>query len=290
MTASFDPKLAFSRNLGWVTEAEQEKLSKIHVGIIGMGGVGGQYAEILARLGVSHYTICDFDEFSIENTNRQNECKVSNYGRNKAEVITELIKDINPTATVKTMKKPLKLEEVDSFCDSIDIYLDALDFFVVDLRVAIFRKMRALGKPAVTAAPVGTGAACLIFTRDSMSFDDYFGFHRSQDVVEQSNIFLVGVAPTLQHGRYIQDRSRADFANRKVPSLPIGVYACAAVMATCVLKITLGRGKILKAPWSVHYDSYLMQVKKKYVWWGYRNPFQLLKLWILNRIVKKSLR
>src|SRR5688572_22217908 len=80
----FDPSIAFSRNLGWVTESEQTQISRLHVGIIGMGGVGGQYAEVLARLGVGTFTICDPDTFSMENTNRQNQCQITNYGRNKA--------------------------------------------------------------------------------------------------------------------------------------------------------------------------------------------------------------
>ncbi len=239
--STFDPQLAFSRNLGWLTPDDQRKISNLKVGIVGLGGVGGQYAEILTRLGVSHFAIFDADEFAIENTNRQNECRVSNYGKNKAETITKLIKDINPKAVVHCHASWLESNQVNSFCDSIDIYLDGLDFFVIDLRISLFRRMKELGKVAITAAPIGTGAALLVFTKDSMSFDDYFGFHRSQDLVERSNIFLVGLAPSLQHVSYVRDRSRADFANHKLPSLPIGVYSCASVVATTLMKIVCNR-------------------------------------------------
>lgn len=211
---NFSTEKAFSRNLGWLTQAEQTKLSGLHVGIIGMGGVGGQYAEILARLGIGKFTLCDPDRFSIENTNRQNECKTSNYGKNKAQVIAALISDINPKAKVTVIPGELKLDQVDGFCKSIDIYLDALDFFVIDLRIAIFRKMRELEKPAITVAPIGAGAACLVFTKDSMSFDDYFGLHLSTDPVERSFRFLVGLSPTLQQRHYLQERGRADMQLR----------------------------------------------------------------------------
>ena len=63
---SFDPHLAFSRNLGWLTPNEQFVLSRLKVGIIGLGGVGGQYSEILARLGVMDFTLYDADTFAIE--------------------------------------------------------------------------------------------------------------------------------------------------------------------------------------------------------------------------------
>lgn len=284
----FNTEQAFSRNLGWLTSAEQETLLRLHVGIIGMGGVGGQYAEILARLGVGKFTLCDPDEFSIENTNRQNQCMTSNYAKNKAQVISQLVKDINPKAQVNVIPGELQLNQVDGFCESIDIYLDALDFFVIDLRVAIFKKMRELGKTAITIAPIGAGATCLIFTKDSMSFDDYFGLHSSTDLLERAYLFLVGLSPTLQQRHYLQDSDRADMANGKAPSLPIGVYACAAVAATTIVKIALNRGKILAAPWSVHYDSYLMTLKKRYVWFGYRNPIQKIKMLAVRFMLKRK--
>ena len=283
----YDPTIAFSRSLGWLTEAEQKKLAHAHIGIIGMGGVGGQYAEILTRLGVGKFTICDPDQFSVENTNRQNECKVSNYGRSKVEVIAELIRDINPGAQVTVIPGAMHATDVPGFCRDIDIYLDALDFFEIDLRLEIFREMRRVGKPAVTIAPIGMGAACLTFTKTSMSFDDYFGLHKTSDPVERSFLFLTGLAPSLKQRHYVQDDTRVDFANHKTPSLPTGVYACAAVAATMVTKLILGRGKFRVAPWSVHYDAYLMQIITKYVAFGYRNPLQRLKVFIARKMYDK---
>ena len=52
----FDYGQAFSRNIGWVTEAEQEKLRNSRVAIGGMGGVGGVHLLTLARLGISRFT------------------------------------------------------------------------------------------------------------------------------------------------------------------------------------------------------------------------------------------
>lgn len=280
---TFDYNTAFSRSLGWLTPVEQEKISEVKIGIVGLGGVGGQYSEILTRLGVRHFVIYDQDQFAVENTNRQNECKTSTYGRNKAEVIGELILDINPTAQVEAYARALRIEDVDSFCNKVDIYLDSLDFFEIDVRMAIFKKMKELGKPALTLAPVGTGTAFLLFTKDSMSFDDYFGFKTTKDAFERSLLFLLGVAPDLMHSKYIQDPSRADFAARKVPSLPIGVYSCASMAATMILKLVLKRGDVYAAPYSIHFDPYLLKIKKRYVWWGYRNPFQRMKFCFLKK-------
>jgi len=62
MTA-FDYKQAFSRNIGWVTADEQEKLRHKKVAIAGMGGVGGSHLIVLARLGIGRFHIADLDVF-----------------------------------------------------------------------------------------------------------------------------------------------------------------------------------------------------------------------------------
>jgi tRNA A37 threonylcarbamoyladenosine dehydratase len=59
--SAFSYEEAFSRNLGWVTSAEQERLRDARVCIAGLGGVGGIYLLTLARLGVGRFSIADFD-------------------------------------------------------------------------------------------------------------------------------------------------------------------------------------------------------------------------------------
>lgn len=284
---SFNYTTAFSRNLGWFTESEQEKLRATHVGIIGLGGVGGQYAETLTRLGVGQFTICDPDEFAIENTNRQKECKTSNYGKNKAQVIAAMIKDINPEAKVNIIPGAFAPEHVDAFCNAIDFYFDSLDYFEINMRLLIFEKLHALGKPAVTAAPVGTGSAYLVFTKDSMSFNDYFGLNTTTDPVKRGMMFLCGLTPSFQHVKYLVDKTRLDFKKRKTPSLPIGVHACATTATSEFLKIILKRGNVMLAPWSIHFDGYRQRLVKKYIWMGFRNPIQKFKLYLMMRNFKK---
>ncbi len=278
----FSYEKAFSRNLGWITPEEQKKIAKVKVGIVGMGGVGGQYAEILVRLGVTQFYICDQDEFSPENSNRQNGCQVENYGRKKVEVIKERIQSINPLAVVKTKDTFLKADEVAEFCSEIDFYFDCIDFFELDIRVKLFECMQKSKKPSITAAPIGAGSSAVVFDQDSMSFQNYFGLHSSSVETDRNILFLIGVAPSLQHVKYLADAKFSDFKNRKAPSLPLGVYSCAATAGTIFLKMVIGRGKILKAPWSVHYDPFNICLKKTYLLFGYKNPLQKLKFLLVK--------
>lgn len=280
LSKNFDYSLAFSRNLGWLTVEDQKKLATVRVGIVGMGGVGGQHAEILARLGVCHYVIADFDKFSIENTNRQNECKQSNYGRNKAEVIGELIRDINPEAQVEILREGIQSDSIDKFCHSVDIYVDSLDFFEINLRVMIFRKMYELKKTAITAGPIGSGTTMIVFDQHSMSFDDHFGIKDTDPDPVKYAKFLIGLKVD-RHMTYLMEPQRFDLHKKKTASLPMGVYACATTLATALLKTVLHRGPVLKAPWVFHYDPYLLKSWRSYVWLGAKNPLQKLKIYLV---------
>ena len=68
---SFNYDEAFSRNIGWVTEAEQQSLRGKRVAIAGLGGVGGVHLLTLARLGIGRFAIADLDRFDLVNFNRQ---------------------------------------------------------------------------------------------------------------------------------------------------------------------------------------------------------------------------
>ena len=74
----------YERNIGAITEAEQELLLKKRAAIVGCGGLGGYIAEFLARLGLGHLTLIDGDAFTVSNLNRQILSLETNLGQNKA--------------------------------------------------------------------------------------------------------------------------------------------------------------------------------------------------------------
>ena len=86
----------FSRNIGLLSEQEQEQLLLARVAVVGAGGVGGLHILTLARLGVGKFNIADPDTFEAANVSRQFGASNSTYGRNKAEVLAEMVQDINP--------------------------------------------------------------------------------------------------------------------------------------------------------------------------------------------------
>jgi len=285
MKTNYDYQKAFSRNLGWLTELEQSKLKTYSVSIAGMGGVGGQYAEVLARLGICKFKLADFDTFEIQNFNRQNGSGVSTLDKPKIQVIKELILDINPEAEIEVFENGIDELNLDAFLFGSSLYLDGLDFFVLDIREKIFAKCREKLITAITVAPVGMGAALLVFKPESMSFAEYFCFDQAKNKEEKAVLFLIGLSPSLIQSKYLIDKTKSNFKEEKVPSLSVGPYLCAGVMGATVLKVLLKRGKIQSAPWSSHFDSYFNKYNKTYLFFGNRNPFQRIKFLIVKNIL-----
>lgn len=284
---TFDYNQAFSRNIGWVTEAEQAKLRNSRVAIGGMGGVGGVHLLTLARLGIGRFTIADFDTFDIVNFNRQVGATVSTLERPKCEVLSEMVLDINPEIDLRSFPGGIQTETVDSFLDGADVYVDGLDFFAFDARRMTFAACERRGIPVVTAAPLGMGTAVLVFGPGGMSFEDYFGFEGC-DEMEMAIRFLVGLSPAMLQRGYVADMSRINLAKHLGPSSIAACQLCAGVAAIETLKLVLGRGGVRLAPKGSQFDGYRMRYAKTWRPWGHKNPLQRLMIALVKAQLTRS--
>lgn len=283
---TFDYQAAFSRNIGWVTPEEQRALRGKRVAIAGNGGVGGRHVETLARLGIGSFHISDFDSFDIANFNRQAGATVPNIGRPKVDVIAELARAINPEAELRTFPEGIDEGNVDLFLAGVDLYIDGLDYFAVAARRLVFSRCTKLGIPAVTAAPLGMGAAVLSFLPGAMTFEQYF---RLEGMGEQEQLvrFLLGLSPAMLQRGYLVHPQAVDFANHKGPSTAMACTICAGMAATEALKILLGRGNVLHAPWGMQFDAYRSKFVKTWRPWGNANPIQRIALAIARRQLRE---
>ena len=279
----FDYHEAFSRNLGWVTEQEQDRLRSRRVAIAGMGGVGGFHLLTLSRLGVGAFNLADFDTFGLVNFNRQAGAAVSTLGKRKLDVMSTMARDINPELDLRQFPSGLDERVLDDFLSDVDLYVDGLDFFALDIRQAVFAACARRGIPAITVAPLGMGAALLNFLPGKMTFEEYFGFAQNNQL-EKAIRFFIGLAPARLHMGYLVDPSKIDLANHKGPSTAMGCMLCAGVASTEALKILLGRGRVYSAPWGVHYDAFKNRLARTWRPGGNdRNPLQRYALSMLRR-------
>ncbi len=273
LTPMFSYSQAFDRNIGWVTEAEQQTLRGKRVAIAGLGGVGGAHLLTLTRLGIGNFNLADFDHFELHNFNRQVGANVNSIGRPKIDVMAEMAAAINPGLGIERFGEGLTLANVERFLDGADLYVDGLDFFVLDMRKRVFDLCAERGIPAITAAPLGMGCALLVFMPGQMSFESYFRMAGASDA-EKAARFLCGLAPSMLQMGYLVDPARVDLAARKGPSTPMACDLCAGIAATEALKILLSRGRVIAAPWGLHFDAYKSRLRRTWRPGGNAHPMQ----------------
>lgn len=103
-------------------------LARSRVAIIGVGGVGGYAAEMLARSGVGRLTLIDADNVAPSNINRQLIALQSTVGKPKTELFSARFKAINPDIEVDARKEYLTPEGVMALLDEgYDFVVDAID-------------------------------------------------------------------------------------------------------------------------------------------------------------------
>jgi molybdopterin/thiamine biosynthesis adenylyltransferase len=273
---------AFSRNIGWVTEAEQRTLRSKRVAIAGLGGVGGSHLLTLARLGIGAFQVADFDTFEVSNFNRQAGATMANLHQPKVDILVRMARDINPELEIRSFASGVSVDNLAEFFAGVDLYVDGLDFFAFSARQAVFAACAEYRIPAVTAAPLGMGAAVLSFLPGRMTFEEYFRV-RGMPEQEQALRFLLGLSPAMLQMPYLVDKSSVNFSDKRGPSTGMACQLCSGMAATEGLKILLKRGKVLAAPWGQHFDAYRNRFARTWRPWGNHNPIQRLGLAIARR-------
>jgi molybdopterin/thiamine biosynthesis adenylyltransferase len=262
-----------------VTLTEQVALKKSRIAIAGLGGVGGAHLFTLARLGVGKFNIADFD---IHNMNRQAGASMR---QPKIDTVARIACDINPEIEVLKFPKGVHADNVDEFLRDVNVYVDGLDFFALPARRMVFAKCREKGIPALTAAPLGMGAAFLYFSPKGMSFEDYFKVE-GHDQQEQYARLIAGLSPAMLNRDYLVVPESVNFQEKRGPSTIMACDLCAGIMGTSVLKVLLGRGALKAAPWGMQFDAYHQKLKFTWRPFGNANPLQRLLLRFIRPVLR----
>ncbi|MHB1676719.1 MAG: ThiF family adenylyltransferase [Sulfuriferula sp.] len=196
-----------NRSLCWLGEgvaAQREaqlKLSNATVGVAGCGGIGGALALRLARLGVRHIKVADPDSFDWTNVNRQMGSGKTTIGKNKAEIVGNMIWETIDDVTVEIFTDGITPNNAQEFVEGCDLVLDQMDFYLIGARYALHRAFRSHPKTKciISAWCVGWGTSLFKYLPDSMPIEDYFGVpenaEMSVDVIEQILPKFMPVAP-----------------------------------------------------------------------------------------------
>lgn len=125
--------------------------------VVGLGGVGGICAEMIARAGVGKMTIVDGDVIDLSNGNRQIAALHSTEKKLKAEVMAARLKDINPAIDLRVIAEFMQGERTVEIVASgnYDYAVDCIDTLTpkvwliktcVDKKIPIVSSLGAGGK------------------------------------------------------------------------------------------------------------------------------------------------
>lgn len=103
-----------------------EDLQNKTVGIAGCGGLGSNCAVALARVGVGHLIIVDFDIISESNLNRQYYF-YDQIGSPKIQALKENIERINPLVKVTAINLKLDDQNIKDIFNGVDVLVEAFD-------------------------------------------------------------------------------------------------------------------------------------------------------------------
>lgn len=165
----------YTRNIGSLTEKEQEIINTKKVLVAGCGGLGGYVIEYLVRSGVKQLTVCDGDVFDVSNLNRQLNATELSLGKSKALAAKERVLTINSKADVTAVNGLITEENADSLVEGCDIVIDALDN--VESRIVLEKACERAGVPFVFGGVSGWyGSVSTVYPGDRTIEKMYSGF------------------------------------------------------------------------------------------------------------------
>lgn len=251
----------FDRNLGLISDEEQKRLQQSTVAVAGVGGDGGLVAEGLARLGVGSLVLADPETFEKENLNRQNGSSIYTIGRNKAEVLAEIIQGINPDAEVRTYTKGVTPENAADFLDKVDLLVDETEFTMPYLAVLLGRQARTRRLVMLTGFNVGFGTVVTSFVPDGQTIENYLGLSDDVPLDPDMHVPLDRWLPRLPayiDGTLVEKVSRGEVP---APTVMPGVQLAAGVVITEAYRHLVGREteNAIVAPDVFWFDAFTRQ-------------------------------
>jgi len=257
----------FERNIGLLSQKQQDQLQSSHICVCGVGGMGGIAAEALVRMGVGKITLVDHDVYERSNLNRQVHCTELTLGQKKVDVVAEKLRAINPDLKI-TCFSGLSPENVRTIAHAPDMIVNGMD----DVRASILLEREARkNRKTIVDAWVTPYASVFVMGPDSPHWESFLDFPtKNKSVEEITDADVVAclrqeIKFTLSHfepQKIVDPKLIESIISGKIPrpSLVPVVWISGTLMANEVMKIITKQGE-LASHWGVFYNQYDHEIK-----------------------------
>jgi molybdopterin/thiamine biosynthesis adenylyltransferase len=174
---------------------EVDALERRHVLIVGLGSGGAQIAVELAKAGVGHFALVDFDRLELHNISRHI-AGVNELGRLKTNIVRDAILKKNPYAEIDTYPVDMmrETELTDQLVKETDLVIAATDnlssrymlnsLIIKHKKVGLFGRAvtRAEGGDVLRVRPGGPCYACLKGSQIVTSEDEITDLRRAREL------------------------------------------------------------------------------------------------------------
>ena len=188
----------YVRNRDVISPKEQITLASSKIAVVGAGGLGGHVIQLLARIGVGHLVVVDYDVFDETNLNRQAFSSGDVLGKSKTSVVADQIEKINRGVELTTFQEKIDSSNASTILKGCDVAVDALDN--IDDRFILEEASKRLGIPLVHGALAGfEGRIMTIFPGDAGMKLLYENGHEEQDVKAraESTLGVPAITPSI---------------------------------------------------------------------------------------------
>jgi len=240
-----------SRNKGYISKRLQEKIKKCKIFLLGCG-LGSQIALLAVRTGFKNFILVDGDNVNADNLNRQG-FRYKHLGKNKAEALNLMIKDINPGARVEFYPLFLKDEKLaKELIEKSDVVVNMADPGEIMYFVNNFSQEK--GKAVFFPLNIAWGGYVLVFTPDSPKINEII----NDDNLKGNKFYIRLIQKTFSTFppnllTFYKKRGKELLNQSYAPQIGAACYLTSAIVVQGIIK-WLAKKPLKKAPFPIFLD------------------------------------
>jgi len=234
-----------------ISKKLQAKIKKCRIFLLGCG-LGTQIGLLAVRTGFMNFILVDGDKVSPDNLNRQ-AFRYEHLGKNKAEALASMLKDVNPKVNVEYYPIFLRDKKLaKKLIDKSDVVVNMADpdeimYFVNDYA-------QKTGKPVFFPLNVIWGGYVLVFTPDSPKIKEIIGKRKLKGNRFYLKLFQKTIRTFPPHLLKIYKKMGRKLLNQSfAPQLGAAAFLNSSIIIGGIIKWLSGQ-PLKKAPQPIFLD------------------------------------